>query len=198
MKKQRPILFKKKMVEKILCGQKTQTRRVIIPQPGIQFNSNMPCQIKWPKGQPGDWLWVRETIWQQGYWEKTGEKTKTGKEKELFRPVGQTCLYDPPTPELRPTDKYTLGFHHRPSIHMPKWASRIMLEILSIRCEMLRNISGSDIYAEGVDWDPLRRDGGPFIQFRHLWNSINGKKYSWETNPWVWVIAFKELYKGSK
>lgn len=102
------------------------------------------------------------------------------------------------------------GFGWRPSIHMPRWASRITLEITGVRVERLQDISEADAKAEGITVLPLQNVDDPsawwqsspgenqartpIASFRNLWDSINAKRgYSWESNPWVWVIEFKHL-----
>ncbi len=78
----------------------------------------------------------------------------------------------------------------RPSIHMPRWASRITLEITDVRVERLQKISASDMLREGQEIYPIPVNFG---EFRELWNSIHKKEYRWEDNPWVWVITFKRI-----
>lgn len=209
--KERPILFSAAMVRAILGGQKTQTRRVVKPQPspdflpqvgnyhrtlvdkkdGEQFpdpvsrygasdeNEDYPC----PHGQPGDRLWVRETF------QECPECGRPDYAADVNRP--RNC---------RSCDA-TLG-KWRPSIHMPRWASRITLEIVAVRVERLRKISCEDAMAEGIDhYCPgvtaaLRgeSEADPREEYRDLWESINGAG-SWEANPWVWVIEFRKLEK---
>jgi len=78
----------------------------------------------------------------------------------------------------------------KPSIHMPRWASRINLEVVSVRVERLQNISEDDALAEGITL--VERGTSPVDQFKKLWESINGPG-SWEANPWVWVVEFKRI-----
>lgn len=221
--KERPILFSGPMVRAIIEGRKTQTRRIIKPQPLPYLNGFvakewsrdtkpwMPIggihQDKWecPYGQPGDRLWVRET------W-------------------GLMCYYDPTDwmresivgiPESEVQERYLVehaanwnlpseSAFWRPSIHMPRWASRITLEIVSVRAQMLQGITEEDAKAEGAEFGIYcgPDDEGPALRsvdcesdehlashrsgFRFLWESINGPG-SWDANPFVWVIEFKEV-----
>lgn len=213
--KERPILFSAPMVRAILEGRKTMTRRVVdsswqgfenvmpLPavveiasggtmdfpgaRPGDQlFYTDMPIldgawqPVGCPYGQPGDRLWVRET------WAYHGTCA-------CYRADGWE---GPPdvgyevTPPLR----------WRPSIFMPRWASRITLEIISVRVERLEDISQDDAVREGCDDTrdmvpaPGRifYSGGPRGAFMKLWESINGP-LSWDSNPWVWVVEFKRI-----
>ena len=176
------------MVRAILAGNKTQTRRVVKPQPeqwttpdgcgtsaiwpAVNHNGRVAA-MRCPYGQPGDRLWVRES---------TAEDC-----------IGSASFA-----------RYTAdGFTSRiawwysrkacPSIHMPRWASRILLEITSVRVERLHEISEADAKAEGVTlpkrtctmYDGIWRD-----EYHALWESINGPR-TWAANPWVWVIEFK-------
>ena len=176
------------MVRAILAGNKTQTRRVVKPQPeqwttpdgcgtsaiwpAVNYNGRVAA-MRCPYGQPGDRLWVRES---------TAEDC-----------IGSASFA-----------RYTAdGFTSRiawwysrkacPSIHMPRWASRILLEITSVRVERLHEISEADAKAEGVTlpkrtctmYDGIWRD-----EYHALWESINGPR-TWAANPWVWVIEFK-------
>ena len=196
--KEHPIIFSTDMVKAILDGRKTQTRRAIKPTKQTEWllcggwaddyikdPGNYLVQ-HCPYGQVGDRLWVRET-WQDycplwsGAW--CGHGTKEGIIKE-HQPV-----YKADKPELwlrneQPPLKW------RPSIHMPRWASRINLEITEIRAERLQEIRYLGIFLEGIP-----EQGGfekNFKAFKRLWDSLNAKKYPWSSNPWVWVISFKE------
>ncbi len=200
--KERPILFSAPMVRALLAGTKTQTRRALKPQPsefvggpGVTLRDGSPAplialddsvepygrEIACPYGKPGDRLWVRETF---GHFERN-ENFKP--DCEVFYRADGNCL------ELEPW---------RPSIHMPRWASRITLEITSVRVERLQAISNDDIKAEGLDDDPRIVSGeiegsmltplGRRIAFESLWESINGPA-SWDANPWVWVIKFRKV-----
>lgn len=182
--KERPILFSGQMVRAILGGRKTQTRRVIknIPHdaahiwhdggewivenaPGQCWNKKTAC----PYGQPGDRLWVRET-WQLDESE-TGYVYRADIEGFLDQAFG------PPT--------------WRPSIFMPRAASRILLEIVSVRAERLQDISEEDAKSEGVR--PFMGSPLPYkAAFCTLWQHINGPE-SWAANPWVWVVEFKKI-----
>lgn len=197
--KQRPILFNAQMVRAILAGTKTQTRRVVKPQAGAEVvpvllnnRGEWPC----PYGKPGDQLWVRET-WQHS--------------NHPFGPADESCAifyradyWDDPhgmDGEKSPEGKYR---EWRPSIHMPRWAFRIMLEIVSVRVERLWVISEADAMAEGADLAHFGVDayglpsGCAVMSISHragyieLWESINGPG-SWDANPWVWVVEFKRV-----
>lgn len=183
--KERPILFSGEMVRAILEGRKTMTRRVIKPQPAGEWAA--PGKTACPYGQPGDRLWVRET-WRKTNW--TDEPNR-GEWRVFWRATEKE-------------DSRNNGLW-RPSIHMPRWASRILLEVVSVRVERVQDISEEDARAEGVewqnerpcwvnyldreDWSPTARDS-----FRTLWDSINAKRgYGWDANPWVWVVEFKKI-----
>lgn len=231
--KERPILFGAEMVRAILEGRKTQTRRVAwcfdIHQKMRKLEPDIPIQwaaavhparesgwVSWfpanskglaeftkkqyrqgfqcPYGQIGDILWVRESI---------------------SKPM-----------ELDITAKFFTGFYRAteperkvewvPSIHMPRWASRIKLEIIGVRVERLQDISEEDAKAEGITApageyyagiagdrmtvalpdDPSLIAEGEWrnrFGYRVLWEKINGARASWSSNPWVWVVEFKRL-----
>jgi hypothetical protein len=201
--KERPIIFSAPMVRAILEGRKTQTRRVIKPQPKIDETGNfcwngwnygqnfdgpliqaiaspIPCartkRVLCPYGKPGDRLWVREThevyyVTRSENTSSAGVKYKADGEKRLC-PIGLETFKKLNSTESR-------GWS--PSIHMPRWASRIDLEITGVRVERLKDISDADCKEEGA----LGR-----VEYSLLWESINGKD-SWDKNPWVWVIEFK-------
>lgn len=191
--KEHPILFSGDMVRAILEGRKTMTRRVVKPQPNtirwcpVQSNRTQGWQdehgrpYNCPHGVEGDHLWVRE-MW--------------------AAPHG----YDHISPRLIPCD---VNFHFsadeerggllwRPSIHMPRWVSRITLEITGVRVERLQDISVSDAFMEGIKQRPYD-DGGDFFHsptedFKVLWDNLNAKRgYGWDANPWVWVVAFRRV-----
>jgi hypothetical protein len=225
--KERPIIFNGPMVRAILSGTKTQTRRVVKLQPTGEWKIDTPpvlgritskhhlkerfgvfvrldietcfplaSLIPCPYGHPGDRLWVRET-WAAPH------------------------AYDHLPPRLIPQDArihYAAseergGLLWSSSIYMPRWASRITLEVIDVRVERLQDISEADAMAEGVRGYPFRPDEGwpictgymvgdddgkttlhpkPQDPYRLLWESINGPG-SWDTDPWVWVIQFKRI-----
>lgn len=206
--KERPIIFSSKSVQAILEGVKTQTRRLIkfkqssslewkqavqIPndyswifwsdyrKENIKLTANAynPGDgIKCNYGIPGDRLWVRET------WFQT-----TNKELNLGK-----IIYKADGWESKDRN-YPIAWH--PSIFMPRQASRITLEITNIRVERLQDISIDDIYAEGCPAISSDADGSKLYEwYSDFWDSINAKRgYSWESNPFVWVIEFKYLEK---
>lgn len=205
--RERPILFSAPMVRAILAGRKTQTRRIVKPQPifadvGGMFacwqfahkkpdgywlwpNAKEHVLAMCPHGKPGDRLWVRETH------EFTGG---VGEVRVLYKADGAEL------PASKERDLMPVLYKGRPSIFMPRWASRINLEITGLRVERLQDISEEDVAAEGVESCPdcdamilTHRDGGEHWNVRdyaHLWNSINSKD-AWDANPWVWVVEFK-------
>lgn len=198
--KERPILFSGAMVRAILSGQKTQTRRVVNPYPpeersiipylpsaivpqqdgtfAAYTDGRKAKEFRCPYGQPGDRLWVRETFAAAIY--SDGMRFV---EYKADRSLSDFDGYDDPA-----------GGRWRPSIHMPRWASRITLEITDVRVERLQDISEADAEAEGVDFLRHVHDGDEGLTARQLfdclWSSINGDE-SWPSNPWVWVIEFK-------
>lgn len=195
--KERPILFSAPMVRAILEGRKTQTRRIVKPQPtrpvanmGMGYFSEEPNNLrapylKCPYGEPGERLWVRET-WAGvkqlgGIWvrEKFHYRASEG-DNELIK--------------------------WKPSIHMPRVACRIILEITNIRVERLQDISDKDAAEEGLFLEPVVAGTTPMWRynsssdwyshtkncFKGLWQSINGEG-SWDANPFVWVVDFKQV-----
>jgi hypothetical protein len=212
---ERPILFSAPMVRAILAGQKAQTRRVMTKQPHDdttvhveRFHQTVVDRhgdeqpgpetfgawwddgetgLKCPFGAPGNRLWVRESHWffQDEHDPVTGYTPPVLTTEDVeYRADGESTRH---------------GW--RPSIHMPRWASRITLEITEVRVERLQAISEADAkaegapgYEEGVD-PPPPEDGCKWSyrsSFMRLWESINGAE-SWAANPWVWVITFKRL-----
>jgi hypothetical protein len=185
--KERPILFSGPMVRAILDGSKTQTRRVAkhpLAQAAVRINSykgqsEFDCIfsddtggiICCPHGTPDDRLWVRET-WAH-------ERDGTG------CPDDTGVLYRATDPGW---DDEGTGLRWRPSIFMPRAASRILLEITDVRVQRLQEISEEDARAEGYD----RSHAFPHEWFALLWERIHGPG-SWHANPWVWAITFRRL-----
>lgn len=208
---ERPILFSGAMVRAILDGRKTQTRRVVKPQPPHWQDLMMMSP---PYGQSGDRLWVRET-WRPGSWRDDG---RVAIDYAASRELTNTpWLYPDNFEDLWPkwTDELLRagsvpdanGIHHwapgqaplrwRPSIHMPRWACRILLEITDVRVELLKAISRADATAEGAHGGHGSIPGygynsTPIEHFQHIWETINGVG-SWDANPWVWVIEFRRV-----
>ena len=198
--KERPILVSSEMVRAILDDRKSQTRRVIKPQPILHNNCNgqyfgwkghsIPARLfanECLYGVPGDLLWVRET------WADTSFDWEYGTKQEAV---------------YRATDIEYPG-PWRPSIFMPRWASRITLKIINVRVERLQEITYEDAVAEGTPGIGLvganilmlvtgtnnlddAEKKARIDSFAELWDSINIKNdYPWSNNPWVWVIEFE-------
>jgi hypothetical protein len=208
--KERPILFSGPMVRALLAGQKTQTRRILKLKWGFDFAERddgtlwpwaehpdcdddvwMPC----PQGEVGDRLWVRET-WAYGIHAMAAKRDEEG--PFVYAADGTT--------QGRLSERWT------PSIHMPRWANRILLDITALRAERLQDISDEDARAEGIECmagDPecgyrnyLDKTGqdwalSPRESFRSLWESINGPA-SWAKKPWVWVVEFERAQAQQK
>ena len=263
MPKETPLIYSAPMVRAILEGRKTQTRRVIKKAQfengwaGSVHEANISGWIAWypgntspeftkkaydygfecPYGKIGDRLWVRETFLHTLY----GETNVSGEYDTWWGSKGCKIEYcaDGAEPHfLRPNEYGSPWMAKRPSIFMPRWASRINLEITNIRVERINDISEEDAKAEGVgplftkkeihepryhhefDLNPMPYKNylwhghiGKTItskqacdwpyqyssyktakdSFSSLWQSINGKKYPWSSNPWVWVIEFKRI-----
>lgn len=193
--KEHPILFSGPMVRAILEDRKTQTRRVESPRNSYE---------------PGDRLWVRET-WGVGcrpdprYGWRDGVEYRA--DEAYCDDVELLPLYSPSTPDDFDYEDMPRGW--RPSIHMPRWASRITLEVTGVRVERLQDICGYDARSEGIDVPRCdcevcsrspaticTADQGVYIEeFRDLWNAINGKRpgCSWDDNPRVRVVEFRRL-----
>jgi hypothetical protein len=221
-----PILFSGQMVRAILEGRKTMTRRVIKPWPAdpcggfrlmddgktfmdfsmmvmgepdnFDFNSEYTC----PYGVPGDRLWVREAHifdWDEELQDLILTFKADGEQHFIQDNAGRISLEQ--------CNKW------RPSIHMPRWASRILLEVVSVRVERLQEISQEDAIAEGIErvggaasCSPWRNYligkpgemslhcSAPSRSFQTLWDSINASRgFGWDVNPWVWVIEFRKV-----
>lgn len=211
------MIFSAAMVRAILNSSKTQTRRIVKPQPPYQpmlakhlARRNYPvwhCE-QWqkfcPYGQPGDRLWVRESGWQPSI--RSHRDLRNGAD------TWPAYAYDADgISEGEADDFKAWEWKRRPSIYMPRWASRITLEIVDVRVERLQDISEADVFAEGVkitvdaEQTPLLRLTGKFppsgyikkhglvvAEYASLWETINGPG-SWALNPWVWVIEFRSV-----
>lgn len=223
--KETPILFNAPMVRAILAGTKTQTRRVVkgcefiadtaegvepywrlLDHPRKQMSGGTPMGTHvaalCPHGRPGDRLWVRET-WQHS--------------NHPLGPYDEDCMVfyradfmsdvHGPDGEKSPEGRYRSW---RPSIHMPRAASRILLEVTEVRVERLQDISEVEAIAEGIErvedffacpcWKAYDEPEGsdvvfpddPIGSYASLWASINGPG-SWDANPWVWAVSFSRL-----
>jgi hypothetical protein len=227
--KERPMLFSAPMVRAILDGSKTQTRRIMKPQPepcehrgGHSWPSNNHQSMlhiedemqKWtglagdacPYGDIGERIWVRETFCKVDY-------SGYGDPAEVWVDYRATPKYKASHPAGWDNDPHNEdALKWKPSIHMPRWASRINLEITAVRVERLNDISEADACAEGIECEPCDQtvcfknymaeywipawgdtiDTAAILSFESLWESINGAG-SWQENPWVWVIEFKRV-----
>ena len=194
--KERPVLFSAPMVRAILDGRKTQTRRIakvtdkdckpgmITPLAGFVPRTIANHISYCPYGKPGDRLWVRETF-------------KQHDEVISYKADGTWITDFQHTGGINPHENITWI----PSIHMPRNASRILLEITGVRVERLQDISECDAKAEGsyvCDYfgrrllDQSSNQGCYKWGYRSIWESLNGSG-SWDLNPWVWVVEFKTL-----
>lgn len=224
--RERPILMSAPMVRAILSGAKTQTRRALrgfYPKNAPEYDSETG-RLEWfngdevvvgmrcPYGRPGEKLWVREawapdppidSTWASTEWSGCGRRID-GVPERFQHPA--FCVY---------REGWLHGdIRWRPGIHMPRWASRITLEVTGVRVERLQSISDADAIAEGIErgdgfpgWyrGPLPGDSSglaeagrnfkvptafPALAYRALWESINGPG-SWERNDWLWIVEFR-------
>lgn len=211
----RPILFQGEMVRAILDGRKTQTRRIMKPQPPAEAESvcrqlysqeapefdgawtwwagkpqkpiTRPLFCRY--GQPGDTLWVRET------WKPVPISAYRCSEGVQQTPNPQDA--DEAAVYKAGWDRSSGGVPWRPSIHMPRWASRITLRITDIRVARLQSVSHEDCEAEGCPGGHGSIPGYPYSatpreHFQTLWNKITGPG-AWDDNPWVWAISFERV-----
>lgn len=233
--KERPLLCPAHEVRAILAGHQTQFRRVIRLQPTqfthVDYDDDLGWHLWWdvcescgdpnvwqetapmkPPGQPGDRLWCRETWAQSAY---------SGRALHTDQPVHEVTINyraDGASRQIR------LGEHEdsgrvkadgtiawRPSTQMPKWASRITLEVTDVRVQRVQEISHDDVFAEGMTTETLvgstvniHKDGktteatmmfsSPTYAFTTVWNSLNAKRgHPWDSNPWIWAVTFKRV-----
>ena len=227
----RPILFSAPMVRALLDGSKTQTRRVVKPQPWcnkvdqwlwerrpgqhIAFHPELDedyypgtkLQHVCPYGQPGDTLWARET------WAcvetRQSEKRACISYRAENEMSASMLLHPKDVPDHSAFDSLRpLKRKWRPSIHMPRWASRITLKVTGVRVERVQDIKYEDSIAEGIEDWTNRYPGNklrcwknyhdnlpvtiPGVSFQTLWDSINAKRgHAWASNPWVWVVELE-------
>ncbi|HFT1550874.1 TPA: hypothetical protein ACH27V_004580 [Klebsiella quasipneumoniae subsp. similipneumoniae] len=220
--KERGMIFNGEMVRAILDGRKTQTRRPIKwKQTRFTEIGEREDGTKWPWsedaehacdfwhpcpfGAVGDRIWVRETFQGPLVHEELFEEYSAYPEKFETPEYCEYAADGGVRPEYCDLDD-NLRHGWRPSIHMPRWASRILLEITDVRVERLNSISQEDAQAEGLEltgWRPTYSDpdsGGevmtPYDNFAQLWESIYGEE-SWKANPLVWVISFKRVEGGA-
>ena len=197
--KERPLLYSAPMVRAILAGDKSQTRRMVSLQPkaptvwvghdGLwrwgqphQFPSVEDFEIgmRCPHGEPGDRLWVREAF-------------------ALYRDLdGHHPVYRADVADHEGRSPTAEGW--KPAIHMPRWASRITLEITEVRVERVQSITPADALAEGIAEYAAAKGHGdsgrahPVEAFAELWDEINAKRgFSWAWNPWVWAVSFRRI-----
>lgn len=201
--KERPILFSAPMVRALLDGRKTQTRRIVKPQPdwlpevgytrrtdgmfwpigslGQQCGAPL---VKCPYGLPGDGLWVREAWKAHSTFEGTSP-----------RDIPRSTIFYMADDAYAPS-----GSRGRPGIHMPRWASRLFLRITDVRVERLQAISPEDALAEGVypgeqppvTFNRVFSSSMPVHLYGGLWEHLNGAG-SWGANPWVWAVTFERI-----
>ncbi|CAH5135987.1 hypothetical protein [Klebsiella oxytoca] len=213
--KERGMIFNAEMVRAILDGRKTQTRRIVKLQPdedGLAKVTNGPWvdtserNYRSPFGDVGDRIWVRETF--QGPLIDYEQMEAYLEDSSRFEKP-EFCQYAADgghRPEYQDADD-NLRHGWRPSIHMPRWASRILLEITDVRVERLNSIHDVDAMREGIQnlTTCSHADFGilgvvnaqhPVRAFQLLWESIYGAD-SWKFNPWVWVIEFKRVEGGA-
>lgn len=212
--RERPIIFSGEMVRAILDGRKTQTRRVVVPQPPRVVSGWFPLGdvfkpiltlppwdgvlgsashkaalaefdafdnecIRCPFGQRGDRLWVRE---------------------EWSAPDGCECVETCHIPAhvyyTADASGYEGARHNRirSPIHMPRWASRLTLEVTGVRIERVQDITYSDVLAEGCPVESVGASPDDHAWYQQAWDALNAKRgYGWDVNPWVWVVAFKRV-----
>ena len=218
--RERPIIFNGPMARAVLAGDKTQTRRT----KGLEYFSRPDSDpdgwwcarvadghaymvykqspheraVNCPYGQPGDRLWVRET-WSSDFaghypHDRIWYAADDDRRHDIEVRKGVRGIYSPESQQFVP-------FRWRPSIHMPRWACRLVLEVTRVRVERLQAINHMDAIAEGVGLNPSAAevtmvtpagDSLPRVMFRALWEQINGVG-AWDANPWVWVVEFRRI-----
>lgn len=225
---EKPILFSAPMIRAILEGRKTQTRRIIKPSwarclDPDEDDDRESIRVGCPYGQRGDRLWVRETFYCDNFTANDFAAARVGHvtprtDAEIIAEWQESLYYRADTasgigscceliPECMCAEYKTASGRTRspwkPGIHMPRWASRITLEVTGVRVERLHDISEEDAKAEGVtfgevaDYTINGEPGRAAIfnardAFAYLWAGINGAD-SWKANPWVWCVSFRRV-----
>jgi hypothetical protein len=216
--RERPILFSGDMVRAILDGRKSQTRRVVkLPTWMVRKGASLTyahanhstfsvwlpendCYgtVMCPYGLPGDHvvsepadrLWVREA-WLSWRWNddvRPAEFVRLWGDDDPRKYVGYIADKD----TVR--DGIGMDGRLRASMHMPRWASRILLEIADVRVERVQDITYADLLAEGCPSESPGASPEDYAWYRTLWDSMNAKRgYSWDSNPWVWCIEFRRI-----
>lgn len=232
--KEKPILFSGDMVRAILAGKKTQTRRAMqlpviqqtleildIVEHGdewllkvrdenlfVAHLGDQKLRLRSPYGKPGDRLWVRESIWQ----EREGCTMPSGEYMDSWRNKGAVAyMAEHPERNWGDTSLPWGKMASRPSIHMPRFASRITMEVTAVRVERLQDISAEDAIKEGafqqgkVGDDPVAdlwtmtgkgwRYNSAKEAYASYWDELNAKRSGclWSDNPWVWCVEFKRV-----
>lgn len=224
-----PILMNGPMVRAVLEGRKTVTRRICRDQPHVSAGTD---GVAWPDGKGtdtitwggapgcyldrspyhvGDLLWVRETFLREPH------PSDLGMTREMIPHIWDMACAAAGTIHFRADESHDWvadGRRWTPSIHMPRWASRITLEVIGVRVELLQSISDEQCIAEGIErdqtyptlWRRGRLEGDqntvnvtgfPKLAFRSIWEAINGPA-NWKANPWVWVVEFKRIEQERK
>lgn len=203
--RERGIIMQAESVRAILAGRKTQTRRAYRPRnpepwelpPGEGYKDDgtpWPMYqdtygdfhpVRCPYGAPGDRLWVRET------WRQSFKRTTTDSGCTYLADYGHRL-------DLIGERAARNAWTWRPSIHMPRWASRLTLEVVEVRVQRVQEISTADVLSEGALMEPC----GPYTApgdeqiawFRSGWDALNAKRgFPWASNPWVWVVTFNRV-----
>jgi hypothetical protein len=219
--RERPIIFSADSVRAILDGRKTQTRRVVdellyieiddtdgtlrqVSQSDSGFGAACEKYARCPYGRPGDRLWVRETFALAATCEDPGDEGE-GDWRAVYRADGDARSWTEGTGD----DAKEIAAPWRSPIFMPRWASRLTLELTEVRVQRVQHITREDAVAEGMSSDPvaghLRRDGvtelativffDPVLSYRRGWNALNAKRgFSFENNPWVWALQFEVVH----
>lgn len=213
---ERPILFSGAMVRALLDGRKTVTRRLVDPlmfiettnpdriveQSSQDFGRAATEWARSPYGQPGDRLWVKETWRPEVVHSHAMDACDCGDVAVTYRADGARASFpDGSTPNEWTLPKAAKRGNVTP-LFMPRWASRLTLEVVSVRVERLHDITEEDARAEGVKplgdtgWWCTGVDTEPLptarVAFQYLWHAINGAE-SWDANPWVWRVEFRRM-----
>lgn len=216
----RPIIFTQEMIAAILAGAKSQTRRLVTPQPAATAQYHHTTILnryvftdghiaECPFGERGDRLYVRETHWMYGRWDDKKVYVPASRTKPGYVRAGRTFVRACPAvapivplsvSPVKPSADGLVGgaWHKRPAIFMPKEASRLTLQVEAVRAERLHAITEADAQREGVK--PYNVRLNHFASFTttqphktafiELWDEINADRAAWKTNPMVYVVDF--------